>query len=287
MIKITKAGWIYISLTILLGIAAVNTGNNLVYLIEAAMLSFMIISGFFGKKNLSGLDLEIDLPEEIFAGVEFPVKVKLKNKKRFFPSFLVVFHFEDKRFVVPYIDPKGSFVFHINHTYKKRGKFYLREFNICSVFPFNFFIRCVVYMKKIPVVVYPFPRRCIFPYDHSRSGKSEGTIYSDRRGYQGDMISIRDYTEGDPLKYIHWKASVKTGKLKTKELGEISQRPVVIDLDAIEGDMERKVSCGAYLIIELYKASVPFGLKYGKKFYRPECSRKHKALLLGELAQIK
>ncbi len=87
MIKITKAGWIYIGLTIFLGVAAVNTGNNLVYLIVSAMLSFMGISGFFGRKNIDKLQIEPEFPEEIYAGVETPVRIVIKNQKRFLPSF--------------------------------------------------------------------------------------------------------------------------------------------------------------------------------------------------------
>ena len=67
MIKITKAGYFYISLTIILGFSAVNTANNLVYIIAAAMLSFMAVSGFFGRSNLRGISVAIDVPEEIYA----------------------------------------------------------------------------------------------------------------------------------------------------------------------------------------------------------------------------
>jgi len=286
VIKITKAGWIYIGLTVLLGVAAVNTGNNLVYLVVSAMLSFMVISSFLARRNLSGLDLEVELPEEVFAGVEFPLKVKLKNGKKLLPSFLLVFSFEGKRQVVPYVDRDGSVEFHLLHTYGERGKKEISGFQVCSVFPFNFFFRCVFYGKKIPVVVYPKPVPCPFPYEEIGRSKNMGSFTVNKTGYGEDLLSIREYTAGDPLKLIHWKASAKTGELKTKELSENTVPPVVIDLDRLSGSREDRISCATYLILQLYRESVPFGLKIGKKFFKPEFSRRQKATLLTELALL-
>jgi len=69
-------------LTIFLGVSAINTGNNLIYLIVAALLSFMGISGFFGKNNLSSVEVDIEFPQEIYARNEFPLKINLTNKKK-------------------------------------------------------------------------------------------------------------------------------------------------------------------------------------------------------------
>ncbi|MBK3331787.1 DUF58 domain-containing protein [Persephonella atlantica] len=286
MIKITKAGWIYIFLTIFLGVAAVNTGNNLVYLIESAMLSFMLVSGFFGRRNLDSLDIQIDLPEEVFARTEFPVKIRIKNRKRFIPSFLLTIHFEGNKLIVPYVGAGEEYTFVINHTYSKRGILHIRDFNVCSVFPFNFFIRCIIYKKNIPVVVYPYPKRCSILQNSSE--KSRGKTERAGKGYgsHGEIISVRDYTRGDTIRWIHWKASAKTGELKTKEFSGIGSEPVIIDLDQMDGGKEEKISCATYVVLELYKKGVPFGLKYGKNVIKPEFSRKQKVKILKTLAQI-
>lgn len=47
---VPKAGFFYILLTIFLGVAAVNTANNLIYLVVSALLGFMGISGFFRRQ---------------------------------------------------------------------------------------------------------------------------------------------------------------------------------------------------------------------------------------------
>lgn len=53
-------------------------------MIVSAMLAFMGVSGFAGKRNISSLDLEIQVLNEIYAKNEGVLKIKLKNNKRFY-----------------------------------------------------------------------------------------------------------------------------------------------------------------------------------------------------------
>ena len=73
--------------TLALGIASVNTGNNLLYLITSAFLSFMLLAGVFGKRNVEALDIEVSFPEEIYANKEAFIKIKVINKKKDSTSF--------------------------------------------------------------------------------------------------------------------------------------------------------------------------------------------------------
>src|ERR1700722_18199987 len=42
---VTRAGMIYILISVVIGIAAINTGNNLLYVVVAALLSAILVSG--------------------------------------------------------------------------------------------------------------------------------------------------------------------------------------------------------------------------------------------------
>src|ERR1700757_2156364 len=44
--EVTRAGIIYVIGTLLIGIAALNTGNNLLYIVVAAMLAAIAVSGY-------------------------------------------------------------------------------------------------------------------------------------------------------------------------------------------------------------------------------------------------
>ncbi len=100
------------------------------------------------------------------------------------------------------------------------------------------------------------------------------------------MISIREYRHGDPLKYINWKATAKTGRLKTKELSSLGHQPIVIDFDRIPiRDIEERLSCVAYSLLQIIKKGyAPVGLKINGRFYEPGASQTHKINMLKELA---
>jgi len=92
-LRLTKAGAFYITLTLLTGFAAVNTGNNLLFLIVSALLAFMAVSGIFGWMNMHGNVLRIELPDELYAGRDTLVNVSLENRKSIMPTFLVRIRF--------------------------------------------------------------------------------------------------------------------------------------------------------------------------------------------------
>lgn len=86
---VTRAGIIYILLTVVIGIAALNTGNNLLYIIVAAMLSAILISGFASALMLRDLELDVRLPDHVFAGRPVMGRILVKNPRRKIPSFSI------------------------------------------------------------------------------------------------------------------------------------------------------------------------------------------------------
>ena len=84
---ITRQGWAYLLGVLLLGLAALNTGQNLLYLILAALLAAIITSGIASRLSLRGLDLSLQVPEYVFENELIPIKVSLQNGKGFLPSF--------------------------------------------------------------------------------------------------------------------------------------------------------------------------------------------------------
>lgn len=87
--EVTKAGVIYVLVTLVIGIAALNTGNNLLYIVVAAMLAAILVSGLVSALVLRGLELEVRLPEHMFAGRPVLGRVVLRNPRRILPSFSI------------------------------------------------------------------------------------------------------------------------------------------------------------------------------------------------------
>jgi len=87
--EVTRVGIIYVVIVLLLGVAALNTGNNLLYIIVAAMLAAILASGVASALVLHDLELDVHLPEHVFAGRVTAGHIVVKNRRRWLPSFSV------------------------------------------------------------------------------------------------------------------------------------------------------------------------------------------------------
>lgn len=86
---VTHAGVVYIVVTVLIGVAAIHSGNNLLYIVVASLLSAIMVSGIASALVLRNLELDIHLPEHIFAGHPALARLVLRNGSRWLPSFSV------------------------------------------------------------------------------------------------------------------------------------------------------------------------------------------------------
>jgi len=85
----TREGMVYMGIALVVGVAALNTGNNLLFIVLAAMLAAIIISGVASAGVLRGLELEVTVPQHVFARKEILARLTLHNRRRVFPSYSV------------------------------------------------------------------------------------------------------------------------------------------------------------------------------------------------------
>ena len=251
VIRISKTGWIYIILIILLGIAAINTGNNLVYLITSFLLGVMGASGYFGKTNISNLKIELSMPNRIFANNKTLVYIHLKNKKKFFPSFLLKVKSEYFSEVFTYVDCENIATKTTVMVFPQRGFVNIDLIKISSKFPFNFFERYSYINTNLKFLIYPEPIKKNFHYLKPENG-TKG--FNDTQNVQGDnsneIHKIRNFLQGDNFKFIHWKLSAKYDKLMVKEYLKTKDETLLIDFYKLPiKNIELKLSALTYLII--------------------------------------
>lgn len=85
--EVTRFGIVYFVALLIIAIPALNTGNNLLYIIVAAMLAAILVSGIASTVVLRGLELDVRLPEHVFARRPVLCRAVVRNKKRWLPSF--------------------------------------------------------------------------------------------------------------------------------------------------------------------------------------------------------
>ncbi|MCX7856766.1 MAG: DUF58 domain-containing protein [Deltaproteobacteria bacterium] len=245
----------------------------------------MAVSGFFGKRNLEGIELEIIFPAEVYAKSPFILRIVAKNRKKFLTSFLLRLHVEDKELLIPYIESGETRFFAIPWVFKKRGVYSFSKIYISSIFPFSFFTRYRKIDNGSHIIVFPELKKGSIGLYTVNSNSFQNYNGRLTLGIQTEIISLRDYTYGDSPRLIHWKASAKTESLKIKELGSMGFEPLVIDFHKIPiDDLEEKIKLVTYAIVEARYNQRPIGLKINGRFFEPTLKKVRIFEMLKELA---
>jgi len=291
VIRLRMAGTVYIIISIFIGVVALNTSNNLYYLITAMMLGYMLASGLAGRGNIRGASVSVSFPDEIYAGLPCAVQVNVTNKNRFTPIFMIEVALEQENgrtsAFFPVIQAGCTESRPVFTTFPSRGWRSFKDIELSSTFPFNFFTRYWPVGAADKVAVFPHPLACepdsVFAPTDDDDNKNEAPDPL----AETDIVGVRPYAEGDSMKRIHWKSSARTGKLQSRlydgAFSFSSKR--VIDLDRLTSNgLERGLSMAAYTIVESIKSKLPVGMKSGDALISPASGYSHKKNLLTQLA---
>ena len=279
-VRITTSGYIFVFVTIVLSVGAVNTANNLLHIVASSMLALMLLSGMGSFLNFFYLRITLIPPEEVFAGIPAPFQL-IVNKQRG-NSFFLTFETSFGKTKIPFI--KGKVEASLWLKFLDRGTVPLDTIKIDSGFPLGFFRRFTFKPVNQKIVVYPIPLPTLFPPLSSKSsGENEG--YS-RYGELCDEIKeLRSYTHSDPLKWIDWKATARKGTAIVRDFYRIAGDTLIINLANKTGqDMEKQLSEAAYLIMEGHRKKLSIGLILPNEQISPGRGEEHKTRLLKAIA---
>ncbi|SDM73815.1 Protein of unknown function DUF58 [Geoalkalibacter ferrihydriticus] len=267
----------------MLGLAAVNTGNNLLYLLVAALLGLLIVSGVLGRANLIGLAAQLTLPEEIYAGVPTSAILSLTNRRRR-ARFLLTARLEGNNAHFSVIDPQAADEQSLSLNFAARGRRRIDGLRLSSPFPVGFFQRSAWLPLERDLIVLPHPVPCATPTS-SQAQRSRGEAGTSRHGHDGDLLAVSDYSGREPLKLIHWKQSARHDAVKVKQLAATAARPLWVRLEDCPGaTLEERLGNAVYLINLWWRSGRPLGLQIGAQTLAPGRGRRHRLRLLRELA---
>jgi uncharacterized protein (DUF58 family) len=86
---VTVEGLFFLALLVVIGFAAWNTANNLLYLILSAMIGFLFAANFISRISLADLSIQLRFPDHIFTGETAALSLTVNNNKRFVPTFSI------------------------------------------------------------------------------------------------------------------------------------------------------------------------------------------------------
>ncbi|MDB4961669.1 MAG: hypothetical protein JWP01_1668 [Myxococcales bacterium] len=248
-LSFTREGRLIVVLSVGVGFAAINTGNNLLYLLLGWLLSFIIASGILSELTLKRLTVQRRPPPRVFAGDPFLMEVVIQNGKENRASFsievedLVGTTPIDKRCYFLKIPAAKSQRTSYRHTFARRGHYTLTGYRLATKFPFALFRKSRDVDAPLEIIVYP--SRVAVPRPIPRT-TSRGESTADRLGRRGEFHGLRERRAGDDRRDIHWRSSARTGRLLVREYEDELARRVVIGVDnALPEDVRDAVTDGA------------------------------------------
>jgi uncharacterized protein (DUF58 family) len=260
--EFTSGGGIYLGLLVIVGFAAWNTGNNLLFLVLSFLISAFIVSFILGSICLKKLDVKIRFPEMVVAGEPTSLIVSLYNKKFLFPTFSVVAEVRGKerersslinelkeilperlaeKFFrppllkhtleyFPFVPRRDSVESRTDHIFKNRGRFIIKDFELSTRYPFGFFRhRRRLSAEEAEIIV--FPKASSLDLGENEIPLDMGKVVSKKKGAGHELMSMRDYRPQDDMRYIDWKATARARQLMVREFSAEGDRRVTICFD--------------------------------------------------------
>ncbi len=246
-LQITREGAGFIVLIFAVGIGAIYSGSNLLYLILAMCLSFLVVSGVLSEFVLKKITVKSFSPSTVYAGDPFSIPINIANGKKYLSSYSL------RITLIPNDTSRlegntGVYLFHLPPASveektllvkaTKRGSLRIKEFQIATSFPFGFFFKTKTLPMSDEIIIFPSIQPVPLPALFDSSAEGQGIVR-----HQGEeIVALREYNEGDPVNAVHWKSSAKTGNLRVKEFHTRGNQSFTLFLNLHDSQTNRQVA---------------------------------------------
>jgi uncharacterized protein (DUF58 family) len=208
----TSGGLAFTFGTLMVGFAAMNTGNNLLYLLLGSMIGFIVVSSWLSEQAIRDLRIERHRAHPVTVGQELRLTYTVTNRKRFLPSLAVEIVEEGLpgRAFVAHVPAGGTVEARSSNSFVRRGIYPLSTVTLSTSFPFGMFRKERDIELPGEVMVWPrTDRRVRAPKGGAGRVQRGGATQHGARGTRGEYRSLRGYRAGDDPKDIHWKSSAR------------------------------------------------------------------------------
>ncbi|MBK8171570.1 MAG: DUF58 domain-containing protein [Sandaracinaceae bacterium] len=234
-LRTTREGKVFIVVTLGVGVAAVNTGNNLLYLMLGFMLSLIILSGVMSEIALRHIKIERRLPTRAFAGTTMLVEIALTNSKKTRASYslevedLVSNVPSERRCYFLKVGPDSEQVTAYRRVHSRRGTLTFTGFRLATRYPFGLFEKWRIVPGAGEFVVFPAlaasPASLPLPDQAGIDGRSR------RIGRGTEIAGLRDHRSEDEMRNVHWGRTASLGRMVVREREREDVRHVTLLVD--------------------------------------------------------
>jgi len=236
-LRFTREGRVFVLVTLGVGAGAVNTGNNLLFLVLGLMLSLIVLSGLLSELVLRTVRVKRTLPRRAFAATPCLIELELENQKSRASSYSLevedVFASDaataEGRCYFLKVGPGERASASYRFIAQRRGVVSLSGVTVRTRYPFGLFEKWRVLDLEDELIVYPeLAAQVPDPPKESSSGQE---VPTHRPGVGSEIAGLRGYREGDEARSIHWRRTAALGRVVVRERERDVARRLTLSID--------------------------------------------------------
>lgn len=233
LFKLTREGRVFVLATLGVGVAAVNTANNLLFLVLGLLLSMLLTSGVLSDLVLLRLRVSRARRARVFAGTPAYFGIDVRNEKSSLRSisFEIVDHaegHEPARGYVLELAAGESKEIIVAHTFPKRGAVKLEGIEASTRYPFDIIEKGDVYAAPEELIVYP---RLLESDPSLAANEAFGELVLRAAARGADVVGLREIVAGEHVRDVHAARSAALGRLVRRERAAEGSRAIDVEIE--------------------------------------------------------
>jgi uncharacterized protein (DUF58 family) len=244
-LRFTRAGKVLVGIAFASGLAAMNTGNNLLFFGWGMVLAAIVMSGVLSEASLRSLAL-VPGPQSLNTlgaegrvGAPCRLPLTLQSRSRFMPAYglecTVELH-TDTAVTHGHVPYQMRLAAHQRHTLhlcwvpRARGLYTLARLVARTAYPFGFFEKSRRLDFAPPQHFWCFPRAVNVAALMQQVAAHLGESPLAQVGHGDEFFSLRPHRQGDDLRKVAWQRSARAGRLLVVENEAVVAREVLVHL---------------------------------------------------------
>ncbi|MFL9813127.1 DUF58 domain-containing protein [Stutzerimonas sp. VN223-3] len=277
----TAVGMSFLLALLLMLLAAINYQNSLAYALTFLLGSVFVVAILHTWRNLAGLVLQAGGAEAVFLGEQARLRVRLESRGRLYQAVALGWPRSGLQLVD--VPASGTCEVELSLLSERRGWLKPGRIRVESRFPLGILVAWSWVDLQLAALVYPGPSAGDLPQagglteEESEGVRAVGSGIDD---YQG----LKPWQPGDSRRRLNWKAFSRGQGLLVKDFTALAGQEPLLDLDAIDGDIEARLSLLCHWVVELSARQQPFALRIAATTIGPDGGADHRNRCLRELA---
>ena len=253
-------GRIAVVILIVLFVGAMIGRNNPLLLVFSLLATPFILNGFATFTLLKRMGVSRRLPDRAEAGRPVSIDVRLHNRRRWLPAWLMTVRDEvrgvgegatghDQTALFPQVtflkaNPRSTTDLSYRLRLPERGRYRFGPCQLNTRFPIGLVERGLILGIEDDLLVHPRVGKLSAAWRRRLKKGTELVASAARQSgsFDDDFHRVREYQQGDDPRAIHWPTTARRGELIVREFRESRDRPLAVLVDLYRNPTGRRVA---------------------------------------------